>query len=284
MIQADYVVSVAKRKTLNVWKVTAQALLTNLPATKYELIVPAADVAIFRKNTPSEIAVSSEDDFVEDFVGPLRDKIGGENPWFGWYLQQLIKLEALRRHADLSRLVVWDADTVPLRPLELFTDTGEPVFYRGQENHGPYFDAITKLLGLDKDSDFSFVAQCMPLKGAWAKEFFADVETRHGSAWWEPIIDVIHPTKGSTFSEYETLGTFFHKRFGPLHFQQNRNWSRKGYFLVSSPSKLRRARTAARLAKDVDYVAFEEWNHPRHKKRKRRLRNLFRRIVRHPRQ
>ncbi len=264
MVQPQYLVSVAARQTLDTWRVAAIKLLEHLPANQCELIVPRADVPLFRNNTPGEFAVSSEDDYVTEFSGTLRDKLGELNPRFGWYLQQFIKLEAVRRHSDLSRLVIWDADTIPLVPLTLFSPEGEPVFYQGKEHHQPYFETITKLLGLEKVVDFSFVAQCFPLRGDWASAFFAELEGRHSVSWWQAIIDRIDPAEGSGFSEYETLGTFVNNRFAPLHFQAGQ-WTRRGYHHVSSPKKLLRSGAPQNVVNRFDFVAFEDWKRPKRK-------------------
>lgn len=274
MKNTDYLVSVAAGQTLEVWSVTAEMLLRSVPASNYEVIVPANDVKSFREITPSDITVSSESDFVKDFSAPLRDRLGQHHQRFGWYLQQLIKLEAVKRHSHLHKLVIWDADTVPLGPLTLFSSEGKPLFYRGKENHTPYFDSIRALFGLDKVVVFSFVAQCMPLAGDWAAQFFTDLEERHHAPWWQAIIDSIDPNEASGFSEYETLGTFFNDRFGPLQLQPTGVWSRRGYHYVPSALDLLTPTTMSQLPEQFDFLAFEDWNRPKEKKSKKRERGL----------
>lgn len=275
MTQVDYVVSVAAKQTLEVWGVTAQMLLKYLPATTYEVIVPACDVELFREKTPSAIAVSPETDYIRDFAEPLREMLGEKNERFGWYLQQFIKLEAIRRNSHLQRIVIWDADTVALGPLALFDKEGTPIFYRGEENHTPYFDNIRALFGLERTVDFSFVAQCMPMTGQWVSEFFGELEQRHNVSWWQAIIQHINPQEASGFSEYETLGTFLNDRFGPLKFQHGQ-WSRRGYHHYSSATDLLKVEAGGQLTEQLDFLAFEDWNRPRQKKSKKPLGPLTR--------
>ena len=278
-LRADYLVSVAARPTLEVWRATAVMLARNVPAETYEVIVPAGDVELFREVTPEGISVLSEEGFISDFAKPLKQKLGPGNNRYGWYLQQFIKLEAIRRHADCDRVVIWDADTVPLRPLGLFDVHGTPVFYPGKEHHQPYFDAIRTLLGLEKVVDFSFVAQCIPLTGKWAASFFAEIETKHGIPWWQAILDNFEANEGSGFSEYETLGTFVHHHFGPVTVKPQGLWSRNGYHHVASPSDLLNTDISQKEPmRGFDYIAFEDWNRSkRTKKKKSVLQRLFRR-------
>ena len=281
MTQVDYVVSVAARQKLEVWGVTAQMLLKYLPATTYEVIVPARDIELFRENTPSGIAVTSEADYIKDFAQPLRERLGEENGRFGWYLQQFIKLEAVKRNSHLQKLVIWDADTVPLGPLALFDDEGIPVFYRGEENHTPYFDEIRVLFGLEKTVDFSFVAQCMPVTGQWVSEFFSELEQRHNVSWWQAIIQHIDPQEGSGFSEYETLGTFLNDRFGPLKLQSGQ-WSRRGYHHYRSATDLLGVGAVEQLTEKLDFLAFEDWKRPKQPKSKKPSGALARLMKRSP--
>lgn len=67
----------------------------------------------------------------------------------GWYLQQFIKMKYAEVCED-SYYIVWDADTIPLREINMFADN-KPIFNMKDEYNKPYFDTMSRLvLGLDK--------------------------------------------------------------------------------------------------------------------------------------
>jgi hypothetical protein len=59
-MKLDRIISVCMRKDLSFWRVTAPKLLENVDACIYEVIVPDDEVALFRRETPSEIQVVPE--------------------------------------------------------------------------------------------------------------------------------------------------------------------------------------------------------------------------------
>ncbi len=258
----DYIVSVAARPTIKTWEATAVNLLRHVSFKRAELIVPDDQVRLFRAATPQGIDVSGEGAYIGEFSEALKDKLGPANKRYGWYLQQFIKLEAIWRQRDLARILIWDADTVPLKTLTFFTQEGTPVYFFGDEDHGPYFETIYSLLDMTKTADFSFVAQNFPITGVWVRAFFAELEERHSKPWWAAIIDSIDPAQASSFSEYETLGTFVHNRLGPVETQQEQNWTRAGYKHVKDPRRLL-GEAIPRELQGFHFVAFENWVRPK---------------------
>ena len=251
-------ISVAEASRLPVWRYASRAILTNIRADSYKVIVPKSEVSLFRLHTPREISVESEADYAADFSKQLWDSIRDTNPnRYGWYLQQLIKMEALRRSgASSQRSLVWDADTIPLRPIFFFGGNSVE-FFSSDEFHSPYFTSIEGLLGLEKIVDRSFISQSFPCEPSWILEFCNFVEARHGVPWWRAAVASIDFRNESGFSEYETLGTFI-SHFFPEHWSWKKGaWYRDGYAQLGGP---RKALAAARRKKSAVYfAAFESW-------------------------
>ena len=76
----------------------------------------------------------------------------------GWYLQQFLKFAAAAEPGTEWRLV-WDGDTLPLRPLRLLSDeaTPRPLLAPRADRHTPYFQTIERLLGTGPLAPHSFI-------------------------------------------------------------------------------------------------------------------------------
>lgn len=177
---------------------------------------------------------------------------------YGWYLQQFLKLSAVDEFNE-KNVLIWDADTIPLKPLTFFTPEGTPTFYIATEYHLPYFQAIDKLLALDKAVAHLFISQNMPIPAGWGQSCLREIEKRHACAWHEAILKEVDFKQQSGFSEYETLGTYFiHRWPSQVKFRHDR-WIRNG-----SEQMGRRPGNADQLRSEdfegADFVAFEWWD------------------------
>jgi hypothetical protein len=177
MSDIDKVISVCSAKDLPVWTVTAARITALIDASRYVVIVPEEDMSRFRRFTPSTIEVKSECVYSDSIRKLLTPKFNEQNKGrYGWYLQQLIKLSALGEAGLTETYLIWDADTVPLKPLS-FTSGDRLKYYVATEHHIPYFTAIDRLLGLRKITPHSFISQCFPIKGEWIQKFILFVES-----------------------------------------------------------------------------------------------------------
>jgi hypothetical protein len=255
-LKPDLVVSVAEISCLEAWKLTGPQLLALVPASEYWLIVPDDQLQQFVDNSPVEYTIFPESVFTQDFSEKFNRCDGAVMPGRkGWYLQQLIKLAALRKSSHLDRIVIWDADTIPLREISFFDTQGNCRYFFGSEYHLPYFKNIDRLMGLDKAHPDSFIAQNFPITGKQIESFFSFIEKRHSANWWDAVIDSIDFDEWSGFSEYETLGTFVsHFEHQPLTMQPG-TWSRNGQQAWVS-NKIRSGES--RKTKH-DFVAVETW-------------------------
>jgi FkbM family methyltransferase len=223
----DLVVTACHERDLPIWSTAAEALRRRVATRRFLVLVPDSQLAAVSAATPEGFDVRRESEYVAAIMPVLADRLrdGGDPARFGWYVQQFAKLAALDVHCDLDRILIWDSDTVPLRNLTFFED-GQAVAYSGSEYHIPYFDAIDRLLGMDKIVTPSFVAQCLPLRGRQARGFFDEIERHGGRPWWMAVLNAVDLRIESGFSEYETLGTYLSHRFPDELCITNRRWAR----------------------------------------------------------
>jgi hypothetical protein len=195
----------------------------------HHLIVPDDQVPLFREACP-EVIVLPESKFVSsETVSALRLKLESANNSVrhGWYLQQYIKLGALDQLRDAyERLVIWDADGLPLRRVTFFDALGRPKLYSSSEKNQPYFDLIARLAPEVKRQKRSFIAQCLPVTKSQLDDFF---DKFGGSA--DSLVRVLQEnidfSEYCGLSEYELLGNVIYSQSTPI-WQPDNRWSRYG--------------------------------------------------------
>jgi hypothetical protein len=255
------IISVCNLRTINVWKYASQNIIKHIQSENYTVIVPKSDIKKFIKISPSQYNVLSEESFTSDFNNYFLKKnilIQNCSQWrFKWYLQQFIKLAVLEKMKDEDIFLLWDADTVPLRNLNFFYQ-GKLLFYKGDEHKKNYFEFIESFLGLKKENNYSFIAQCFPCKGKWSKSFFLTIEKKWKKNWKHALIDNINFDDFYGLSEYETLGTFIYNKYkSEIRFLDNK-WLRFGKRLIASENYLKYF--SFLLKRYYDFISFEHWD------------------------
>lgn len=253
------VICVAENSKLPVWNYSSFAITERIEADSYRVIVPNSDVEGFTLASPPQFHVEAEDCYSADFGSYLKDSMSGENAGrYGWYLQQLIKLEALRTLANQGKTgLIWDADTMPLRQMCFVSEGGRCSLFHGEEYHAPYFEAISRLLGMNRVVAHSFVAQSFLCRPEWILDFCDEIERKNGVPWWQAVIDCIDFKERSGFSEYETLGTFISHRFPDGWSWSPGEWARNGYSLFGTPQNAYKLSQEGNV--DLLFAAFEHW-------------------------
>lgn len=150
----------------------------------------------------------------------------------GWYYQQFLKLEFYKICTD-EYYLVWDADTIPLRNIELFNEQGMPYLDVKTEYNPPYFDTIYNLLGIKKAIEPSFISEHMLFKKTYVEEMLTEINesSLNGTCYYDKIFSAIEYPSLSAFSEFETYGTWICARHSNSY--RIRNWSsirNTGYF------------------------------------------------------
>lgn len=132
----------------------------------------------------------------------------------GWYFQQFLKI-AYAQICEEEYYLVWDADTVPLKEINMLDSENYPYFDIKTEYHKPYFTTIKKLFSgsIQKCGDFSFISEHMLIKTSFMKEMIHQIEKNKeldGKFFYEKILSAVRDIDlcGSGFSEFETYGNF----------------------------------------------------------------------------
>lgn len=256
----DEVISVCSAKDIDVWTVAAKKIVQFIAAKQYTVIVPDAQVQMFAAVTKAPYQVKPE----SLFVGNLKEKIANtlslENQdRVGWYLQQFVKISAVLAHDDQDVVLIWDADTVPLKTLEFINSNGQFIYYKGDENRKSYFDFIERALGLKRTQNFSFIAQSLILKVSWARELTNALVQSGQLPWIDAVLSFLERAEPAGFAEFETLGTWIWHHHHDEIVLTDRKWYRNGFSLVGSPLQLSNSVWNG-LAKSFDFVSFEGWD------------------------
>ena len=180
-----------------------------------------------------------------------------ENSRPGWYYQQFLKM-AFSERAEGEYYMSWDADTVPIRKIEMFNKEGNPFFDIKPEYMPGYFVTIKKLFGIDKQIEKSFVSEHMLFNTGYMKELISEIEGLElaGKSFFEKIfygMGIDNMKRG--FSEFETFGSWMLSRHSEKY--ALRDWSSMrlgGYFLESSKLS---EQDIEWLSRDFDAITFE---------------------------
>lgn len=253
------VVTVCRARDLPILEMAAQALPRLIPFRDLRVVVPDADYRQIQRALGGGAQVISERSFVPRMsIDELRGFTGPGFPKMaGWYYQQFIKLQFAFLEQENDHYLIWDADTVPLRPMRFFDEQGRMLLTRAEESHQPYFETYRRLFGSEANREFSFIAQHMLVRKSFAREMLAAVEQNVQGAenWAWKIMRSLSGSGNNLFSEYETYGHYVKNRHPDSVKFVERPWyrvraRRQGN---SAPSK----DDLDNLAGKYDYAAFE---------------------------
>lgn len=166
----------------------------------------------------SHCVVVDENRLIEELThNHLKDmflKLGRNDMKSGWYFQQFLKMSfALSNYCDTDYYLSWDSDTIPLRKIDFFDESGKPYFTMKSEHHAPYFVAIERLLGITKSNSRSYIAENMMFNKSIMLELINVIQSNQnlkGNTWYEKIVYALEPEAVSQmgFSEFETYGNY----------------------------------------------------------------------------
>jgi hypothetical protein len=258
-LQISQLISVCCLKDIEAWQITSNFMVRNIAANEYRVIVPDREIAEFQKKSPPQFKIIGESRYTDQFKDRLLKLLPQDKKsQFGWYLQQFIKLLAIKDNADDAIVLIWDADTAPINQLQFINPEGKLIYYKSTENHEPYFQTIRKLSGLNKIVSFSFIAQCFPVKVSWLNELCSELEAKFKMPWTDALLSQIDFATPNSFSEYETLGTFISHHHADQIIYSDRTWWRLGNTLLNHVAFLS-PKKATELSKQYDFISFEKW-------------------------
>lgn len=255
----DELISVCCLKDIETWGITSRFITKNISANRCKVIVPDHEMKAFAEISPSEFQIIGESKYTSQFRDRLRELLPQEKKdQFGWYLQQFIKLLAIKDNPASAIVAIWDADTAPIAPIHFVSADGKIQYYKSTEHHQPYFETIQRIISLEKIVGFSFIAQCFPIKVSWLNEFCNEIESKFKMPWIDALISQIDFNEGNGFSEYETLGTFISHHYPDEVIFIDRPWWRLGNTLLNHVAFLSDKR-AQELSASYDFISFEKW-------------------------
>lgn len=178
----------------------------------------------------------------------------------GWYLQQLAKISACHLEGIAAHYLIFDSDTVLLRPISFFDPVGRVLIATATEHHAPYFDLMQQVLGHRRLVNYSFITEHLMVRTAAMHELLDSLQQRFGGrpSWFYELLKLVEPAHlaKSGFSEFEFYGNFLASR-APGSFVPRRLkcWRRAASRYGHRPSGY-----ALRvLAGDYDLASFESW-------------------------
>lgn len=148
---------------------------------------------------------------ISDF---LKQKIKKEDR-AGWYFQQFLKME-ISKIIQSDYYIIWDADTIPLKPIDFFDEYDKVLIQKSEENHDPYFETLQNILRITKSVNYSFISEHFMVQTKLMQKMLLKISTNAGDLDWPYYILENIAAKDislSGFSEYETYGNFINSTY-----------------------------------------------------------------------
>ena len=147
----------------------APIILKHLPVkniTKIYVIGPADIAESLRQAHDNRLLFLNENELVD--VPRVRELYSSRTDnglgRAGWYIQQFVKMQFSRFTND-EYYLVWDSDTIPLKPVDMFADDGRPFFDMKDEMTPAYFRTLGKILpDIHKTVNESFISEHMIIR------------------------------------------------------------------------------------------------------------------------
>ncbi len=253
------VVTACRVRDLPVLKIAVERLRRHIPFGGVNVLAPDRDCARIAARLRGQVNVIPENGFVPGMtIEQLREcRLEGFPRAAGWYFQQLLKLQFAFVDPEDDYYLIWDADTVPLRPLRFFDPAGRMLLTKAQEHYLPYFETYRSLFGTEPHREFSFIAQHILVQKSVAREMLSRIEQRvPGTGNWAwKLMRALPSTGKNLFSEYETYGHYI-KNYHPERVVfVERPWQRAITHYTGRP--IPKEKELEHLARRYDYAAFE---------------------------
>ena len=252
----------ARARDLPVLELTVQRLPRNIACRAIYLVAPDPDCRRIQTRLGAAVQVVPESQFLPGMkIAELRAlKVPGFPGAAGWYLQQLLKLQFAFVQPEDDFYLIWDADTVPLRPMRFVDADGKMLLTQARENHPPYFETYRRLFGSAPVPEYSFIAQHILVQKSVAREMLAQIEQRITGTdnWAWKIMRSLPESGDNLFSEYETYGNYVTRHHPERVKCIERTWLRED--TTDTGCRVPTERELDRLAEKYDYVAFERAN------------------------
>lgn len=254
------IISACIARDLPIYRITCESLRKHIPEASIHVVTRKEDFPKFRAACGSEVTLWDENELLPEL--PLKELRAFPLPFMpqgaGWYYQQFLKFAFHKVSNDDEHYLIWDADTVLLRPIELIDPEGRAIYTKANEHHPPYFLTFEQLFGVPARREFSFISQHQVINKAILREMLAEIERRNPDSpnWTKAIMKNLRGEGSNLFSEYETYGHYAKLRHpGSIVFREL-NWTRNGERLAGIPPDPRKLQ---RLSENYSFAAFEAY-------------------------
>lgn len=191
----------------------------------------------------------------------FKQRIGSEERT-NWYFQQFIKM-SISGHPEISEYyLIWDSDTILLKPTAFFDESNRVLINPANEYHRPYFDSIERILNIKRQVSFSFISEHFMVKKEYMQILIQNISAnaQPNTSWIEHIISSIDNKDlgKSGFSEYETYGNFIALKFRNSFSLRKIKSTRYGtIFFGSKPDKYA---IFSLMRSGYAFATFESWH------------------------
>lgn len=244
-----------------------------LPIKNIYVVGPESIAERVRSENNSRLIFMNENEFVDvqrikELYSSRTDKNTGRA---GWYVQQYIKMQFARFTND-EYYFIWDSDTIPLKPVELFDEaSGKPIIRCGfvmRSLYAGYLDTFCKILPSINNTvlDTSFIREHMLIKTQYMREILDEIESNPeyaGNNFQEKILNAAEEKYIYWgFSEFQTYGIFITARY-PNSYIFSEKWRslRTGQRFVSNTDSLSEEQIKW-FASKYNVMSIEKWQRP----------------------
>lgn len=258
MTKVSYLL-VAEKSVHKIIRLTISALEKYADPDRIYVVVPSSQIDIFRPISKGRVVLISEEDVLPQWpLSRIKLMLSKYPSRAGWYLQQFLKL-SFSNYAGIGQYVIWDADTVMLKSLELRRDD-RIVMNANKKLHKPYFDTYRRLFGFEPTLKRSMISQYMLIDHDVCLQMQQEI-CRYGDGkdWIEVTLRGLPQMSISEFSEYETYANYLEKKYPDgIHFQTAK-WFLYGSEIFPNLDVVSLEQVEKRFC-GYSYVAFER--HP----------------------
>lgn len=182
----------------------------------------------------------------------------------GWYFQQFLKL-AYAYKCKSEYYLTWDSDTIPLKKIDFFDESGEPYldYVPAPFGDNDYFALLKKFPDhfSHKEDKRSFITEHMLFNAEIVKEMIDEINQSSnliGETFYERILRAIDKKclNLSGFSEFETYAAFVQNTANLYHLRRWKNLRNGKFYLGSAPS----AKQLQWVGKDFDVASIEDYD------------------------
>lgn len=252
------IVSACLARDLPIYKITCQSLRDWIPGAEIHVITRRQDFDLFHNTCGKDLHLWDEAELLPGMT--LQDLRQMPFPFFpkgaGWYFQQFLKYAFVEVSNNDEYFLIWDADTVLLKPIEFFNSEGKPIYTKASEHHRPYFQTFETLFDSPANREFSFISQHQIIHKGILRQMLSEIQQRNPTAtnWAWAIMNNLQGQGSNLFSEYETYGHYLKLRHPDGFAARDLPWTRDGAAMAGYPPSAPKLEI---ISKEFAFAAFE---------------------------